>query len=428
MITILDNPNQFTPCCNPMVYVFSSDNSGEPNFKIQLVVKDAAELGNETTIGTFNYPENPQGYIVVDLSRIVRDSISYDFSLGGKFTSNCPNSIKRIQVEAQEYYGTPPSASGTIEVVGNASGVTTFISAWNASLPFTEFSNYNQNNYTFRLSGGSIVGDYLTNFDYTNIKMATGQNGFIYAQLQNKDGSNNFDNLLTQVRYTGYNSAGVQQWQCVVNDGHTSDFNTFEGYIVKVPIGTYNLSLLTAPDLASGTLPNFTNTSYYTVECRGTAGYFNKTITVNVVEYCNSPQVFRLHWLNRLGGFDAFNFDRYYTKVTNTQRRVFKAPYGAYSPTSGTWGYSNADHTRKSIINETNTVYRVVTDWLTDSEAIAMEELIASSVVFWEQSTTNLIAINVLTSSFEVKYKHKDKLIQYEIEFELSEPTFSHQN
>lgn len=426
MITVEDSPQQFQPAYNPYVLVLSSDNDTQENFKIQLTVKDTTDTNNESTIGVFNYPVNPQGYVIADLSRVVRDSVSHDFELGLKLVSNCPNSIKRITVNAQEYYGSPPIASGAIETIGDASGVTTFTSVWNGALHPLDFQSFNSLDYVIRIADGAYISNYLTNFDVTALEMAINQNGYIYAIQRNRSITNTFENYITEVRYKGYNSSGTLLWTSVATVDTAEDFTTFESYMIRIPIGTYNLSQLTLGDLDSGTVPDFTNVAYYTIEPRGSLGS-TQMITVNVVEYCDSPKVFRLHWLNRLGGFDAFNFDRYYVKNNTIQSVGYNKHYGDYSPTQGAWGYSKSDFNQSTLVKTSQSNYTIQTDWITESEAAVLEELMTSPVVYLENSPTELIAVNVLNTTYETRYNQKDKLIQVSLDIQYGYPYKSQQ-
>jgi len=95
-ITVNQRPQQFQPIYNPYIYVLSSDNSSQQNFKIAASIYDTSDSGNSVYITTLQNPTNTNGYVVFDLSRVVRDYLTHDFELGVSLTQNCPNSIKRI--------------------------------------------------------------------------------------------------------------------------------------------------------------------------------------------------------------------------------------------------------------------------------------------------------------------------------------------
>ena len=77
-ITVNDTPQLFTPGYNQTVYILSSTNDNEDNFRCQLVVYDSTDNNNQETIGTFLYPISPNGYAFVDLTRIIRDRIEIE--------------------------------------------------------------------------------------------------------------------------------------------------------------------------------------------------------------------------------------------------------------------------------------------------------------------------------------------------------------
>lgn len=420
MITINDTPEQFSPAYNPNVIVGTSTNQNQDNYKMQLVVYDATDLNAIEQIYVGNYPVNPSGYVVADLSRVVRDIITHDFTLGLTKTTSANNSIKRIQVTAQDYYGAVPSATGDIEQVASPSGVTTFSAVWNASLPYEDFAGYTESDY-YLMKSNYTLNRYLTNAPITALKMATNQNGYVHVLLRNRDALNAFEDLIVKTTIKTYNSAGTLLGEYDIAPNHAADFNTLAGYHVIIPIGTYNIAQIAGGDITtiSGSTPILTSSvAYYTVQVEDADANVSYPITVNIVDYCNSPQMFRLHWLNRKGGFDSFNFEKYHTQSINIQRTNYRKPYG--SAPSGTWSYSVGDITNQNMVNTSKRMYRVVSNWVSDAEATWLEELMTSPIVYWEQSPTVKVPINITDSAYEVRYSHKDKVFNVELGFEVS--------
>jgi hypothetical protein len=417
-ITVNQRPQQFQPIYNPYIYVLSSDNSSQQNFKIAASIYDTSDSGNSVYITTLQNPTNTNGYVVFDLSRVVRDYLTHDFELGVSLTQNCPNSIKRITVFTQEVFGSPASSTGTIYTYGDATATDSRY-VWNSALPFEEFAPYNQNNYLLKYSNYSS-NRWLTNADIVNgLKMSQDQNGYAYLLLENLDNTDNSINLIDYVRIKTYTSSGTLIDTYDVNIDYITDLSLTTGYMVRIPIGTYNLNQINALDFISGSQPVITDSvAYYTIQTMSNFYDDGYPLRVNVVDYCDSPQVFRLHFLNRLGGFDSINFDRYYTQTTQIERKNYKRPYG--SVTSGTWSYSASDRNNVNMINTAKKQYNIQTNWISETEASWLEELLTSPVVFWEADNSTLYSINILDSAYETKYHQKDKVFNLTLTFELT--------
>jgi hypothetical protein len=128
--------------------------------------------------------------------------------------------------------------------------------------------------------------------------------------------------------------------------------------------------------------------------------------------------MFRLHWLNRLGGFDCFNFDRYYTETSQIERKFYKRPYG--NVTSGSWSYAVSDRNNVNMINTSRKQFVIQTNWISETEAEWLEELMTSPVVYLEESATVLKAVNIIDTSYETKYRQKDKVFNLSLTIELT--------
>lgn len=415
-ITVNSTPVQFQPVYNPYNIVMSSTNSGETNFKIIVAVYNTTDTGSPLLVGSFRYPTDVNGYVKADLTRILRDYVTHDFNLGLALTEDAANSIKRFTFYAQESFGTPPNATGSITTIGDATE-TASLYVWNGAIPFNDFATYANSDYLLKYSNYSS-NKYLTNADIdTGLDMATNQNGYVHLLLENLDAGNNAIDLVDYVKIKTYDSAGTLLGTWKVNPNHNAAFNTTTGYHIRIPVGTYNISQIGSLDLQSGALPILTNSvDHYTVQVGHNTYGDGYAIRVNIVEYCNSPQVFRLHWLNQQGGFDSFNFEMYNTKNVGIERKYYKKPYGTV--TSGTWSYSASDRLNTTMLTTSKTSYRVVSNWISDSEAEWLKELLTSPVVFWEVDYQTLRAINITDSSYEVKYSHKDKVFNIELNFE----------
>ena len=423
-ITIHSIPEEFQPVYNPYVIVMSSDNSTAFNFKISVIIFDATDIDNPAKlIGSFKYPTDVNGYVKVDLTRIVRDYLTDDFELGLSLAADCPNSIRRLYVVAQEFYSasatTAPTGQGDIYTVLDPLSETAGRFVWNGALPFDTFADYTKDNYILKHSNYSS-NKYLTSANLTKgLNMAVNQNGYIHVLLENLNEFNIPIALAEYIKIKAYDNYNDLTGTWNVSLGYTTLFNTLTGYHIRIPIGTYNISQIGSLDLISGSLPILTNNvKYYTVQVGSNTYGDGFPIKVNIVDYCNSPEVFRLHWLNRKGGFDSFNFEMYHTQSVNIERKNYKKPYGKVQ--DGNYSYSSSDKLTTTMLTTSKRTYKIVSNWISEGEAAWLEELMTSPVVYWEKDFETLRGINIVDTAYEVKYHHKDKVFNIELSFELT--------
>ena len=75
-ITIEKQAQELQPVYNEMIFVVSSDNASESNFKFNSDI-----IVDGVTIASIKYPVNPQGYGVLDVHKHLQSQITHDFDL-----------------------------------------------------------------------------------------------------------------------------------------------------------------------------------------------------------------------------------------------------------------------------------------------------------------------------------------------------------
>jgi hypothetical protein len=135
---------------------------------------------------------------------------------------------------------------------------------------------------------------------------------------------------------------------------------------------------------------------------------------------CTNYDSYRLHFLNKFGGFDSVTFDRVSRVNEEIERKSFKKLYGS---TSGRWSYNTYD---RGITNyDTAIKDRLVlnSDWLTESEYAWLEELVSSPEVYWDNGN-ELWAVNITDSNYEKKKVVNDKLFNLTIAVEITQKRY----
>lgn len=184
----------------------------------------------------------------------------------------------------------------------------------------------------------------------------------------------------TQIRGMLYfTSGGSRQFDIYMGTNYqptaVADYLRF-----SVGIGPKNLdSAVTSSKITGGTI-NWPTVSHYDVYAFAT-GLTQTSVTkrFTLEEPDCKYETYRLKFLNRLGGWDYFNFkkrsdvDLVVDKTTWTKRAV-----------SGNYGGHLIGAKGESIMNiDAIQKYTVNSDWLTEEQSLWLDELITSTDVYW---------------------------------------------
>ena len=238
------------------------------------------------------------------------------------------------------------------------------------------------------------------------------------------------NHINTQFYYNGATAGSLLQSQCLAGGGGynaSSDESSTKMIFAGVGVGNLRGNGYTVP----------TNWDSYLVFATDDIGeqisqvyqFIKQDIDADGNVDCKGYETIRLTWLNKFGAWDYYNF-------TKKSSRTFSKEGSTYEQQSGTWnedtfairGYKGGSRSFGSKVSETITIN---TDWITEDEAVWMEELFISSDVFIidRSSTYNAnqgdirkFTSPVLVSSTEHarKTKTNDGLIQYTFEIKRS--------
>lgn len=165
---------------------------------------------------------------------------------------------------------------------------------------------------------------------------------------------------------------------------------------------------------------------YYTVRGIGTkASPTNETDVYYFVlqdRSCKGYQVRRLGWVSSVGGYDYFNFTKKSTQTIDIKRNNYNSMLGTFN--KSLWRYNNTQR-GKTTREVTATLKETLnTGWLTEQDAVFMENLLLSGRVDVVQNgdTTYTEGVIITDSSFVKKTIANDNLIQYTVNIEYSNP------
>lgn len=304
---INSQPNNWQNVYNEMVFGLESTNATAQGFQFLV---DINVSGQTNPVARLTYPKQPGiNTVDVDVSEVLRQYVSYDFaSYNASGIYHCINSkvdywiefgevrnnasgVPTIYPNLANFYSSGSNAHSTNAIFDFLDWSKTAFTSLNIGPPESSLKTLNQTTYQEKLRQGEER--FLTIFDREGLF----QN--INIQVLDKNYS-----VLTQsnASYTPFGSIVSIN---VANSGNASGFYK------------------TVYDAA------FTNASavYYRVNGQNTAGsgaitYFSRTFLID--KSCQKYSPIRLHWLNNLGGFDAYTFTKVSRNFTDIERKMFK--------------------------------------------------------------------------------------------------------
>jgi hypothetical protein len=171
--------------------------------------------------------------------------------------------------------------------------------------------------------------------------------------------------------------------------------------VVRIPSG----SQLTIPGAAT----------YYDIQLKLGGTVLSETYRVNLIDECSKYDTTDLFFLNSLGGFDSFRFNRVRRDNYDIQRKQFKSnPYTL----GATYGYTTSAFKQKTY--DTNMTHKVkmFSNWITEAESEWLLDLFTSPVVYAYDGT--LVAVNIDTNTYEVKKHIQDNAFFIEVDMSYS--------
>jgi len=363
-LSITQQPNAYQPAYNDTNFVITESSGAiytKDNFKFIGDVKvnsaSIAKLKSPIYYGSTN-----KG--VFNIGRILENYVSYDFNLNDTSASGCTNSIKDYSVEFGYEFST--SATGTITEYLNLTSATG--SVWNASLNSIDLVSYS-GQYTMNGSG-----KFLTPLRSKTISRT--QKDFLYA-----------------IRNTA-TSAVV-----TYSDSTTQTIALPSSKVVRIPCG----SQLTIPSGAT----------YYDIVLKVGATTLSETYRITLFDECSKYETTDIFFLNSLGGFDSFRFDKVRRDNYAIERKQYKSnPYTL----GATYAYETSSFKLKTYDTLSTHRVKLFSNWITEQQSEWLRDLIESPVVFMYDGMT-LVAVNVDTNTYEVKRHVQDKV--FNIEFDV---------
>ena len=390
-ITIINTPADMLPVNNNIIWTASSTNTAETAFKYivevfidGVIVNPPYKIKPEPTTGN--------NLLIIDVAQILRNKVSstfYNEGFTGGIRGGDTNTVE-YQIRIGEQY----EVAGTLTQFLNLANATS--RAFNGALTYVDFVDFVPSSYKDSL--------FLTDAPRTRTTDLLGH-GSSAILLENST-------TLTNVIYKTY-LAGVLQNTYTV----TTSLLPIDCYLFATGVDSIN-EITPANFTVAPTQPIINNTiDRYTVEATLSTGS-TEVLTFDIKERCYDQDPINLIWLNRFGAYDSFMFYNSFRDTYTVERKSMKR---ALTNVTSTGAVSFTKRDRKNVDYFVNQKQRVklVSDWITEEESEWLKDVVSTQDAYIEKDGES-IAVNVVSNSYEVKYRSLDELFQLEIEVELA--------
>ena len=379
-ITIQQQPSILSPAYNDAIFVVSTSNGSQPSFQF---VADLYIGG--VKVDRMLVPPHPVHLTgLINIAPLLEGRLTKDILIGDSTIMNNSNSYVAYVVKFGEAYG----STGTVIYPDLTITNTKYV--WNSVLDYDDYCSYSSGTYTANVA---TPCNFLTNKPSSG-DIESDDNAWLYWT--------DLTYLTAKARIKTYTN-GV-----LVN---TFDISRTSIQFLRVPSGIKNLNAIT-------TMFTGVETSY-TVQILNSS---NVAITnlyhYTIVDNCSKYTKTRLQFLNKLGGYDFFNFDLLSKQTVDIDRNLFKKNLGSYT-NANAYAFSTKDRAFSQFHTKLKDKFTLNSNWVSEEVMTWLEELVSSPDVLIDDGSS-LIPINITATSFEHKKVVNKKLFNLTIEYTLS--------
>lgn len=367
-VTII-KPETTTPAYNDINFLVSESSSAiyeKDNFKyIGEVVVDSTTIAKLKVPIYYGTPNRG----VFNIGRILESYVTHDFNYSDTLPSGCTNCTKDYNFKVGYEYST--SATGTVTEYLNQASASGSI--WNAALNPYDFVSFDIDTYT------DSSRKFLTSIRSQSIHRT--QKAWLYA----------LRGVATNLRI-------------VYSDATTSTYTLPNVRMVRIPVN------LATPSGAT----------YFDCYLRDVDGVqISETYRFYIKDECSKYETYDLFWLNRLGGFDSFRFNRVSKTSHEITRQTYRQNPYTLNTNANTYKYTTDSFSNTQFYGESKEKLTLFSNWITDTESVWLRELIESPVVYiWDGSI--LRSCNVTNNTYEEKKWINDKMFNLQLDLEFA--------
>jgi len=414
-ITVAAAPHPLQPVYEPFFFQVSSSNYNQPQFRFIFDV-----YKNGTYVERVKMMTQPGlNKAIFSPARIMESYLSYDIPNGTNLQQYQTNSIAHYYVKFGEEYG-PVTANPVVYAdLDRRSGYT-----WNGTVQYS--------NYYFATGAGYVTPHYLLN-QFLNPNTGKFLTNSPTGQTIGSDDEHTLDcfnlnadvNLSTSLLkacriyvVTSQTSGGTTA--SIYNFGaNTGTSMTYQ--MGHWPAGPKNLIAMPFANKVSGAFPVInTSTDYkYTVTLMDASSTVISETREFTIEDCGKYDSVRLMWLNKLGGWDYFNFRMVSRDTVNSEKTTYKKNI----PIDYYYGLVTSAREMTVVDSMVQKSKRVTSNWVTDEESVWLEELWSSPEVYEIIDDANYLGVKtpipivITTTTQEIKKRINDQIFNYELDY-----------
>jgi hypothetical protein len=418
-IVIRSGASGFVPVYNPIEFSVLADAPTLALTGMKYIFDVYIENVSSPTYKRFEVtPDSVISYGTIDISRYAECAcnsvlIPYNFvtpiSLGARSTGE--QSIIKITMK----YGYSYLNAGVYTVVADDLVGTSFY-AFQGSLTEQEMRGFDYTDYICNITNG-VNGQFLT-----DVKTKTVSINDLGATAILSDTPTDIDSVV----YKTYDSAGALIATNIKAIGVAQNLTSSRMY--QVLTAPEHINNMTGAWISGGPNPIITSSvASYTVQLVDVGGNVaSEIITFNIEEPCRYGQQ-RIHFANRLGGFDAYNFTARSQQRREVERKGYK--YDKYPVTTGGIVRRYQDQSQVTTFVKTQDTLLVRSQPLTTAENEWLKQLVESPEIYLEitdaTGAQNYLAYEkVNATTWTEKETSIDKIFILELELKLSQANY----
>lgn len=368
-VTIHQEPQAYTPSDNPVIWTFSSDETGQDNFSFLVELYINGALDSRHIV----FPQSEE-YAYFDASeRLYARTGAAGFT--NAIVSDAANHAEAY-ITVYEKYGTP----ATLQDDATSSTITAF----KACLGKAEFIDFV---YTDHVTS-SQHHTFLTDFDRDSFTSYAGKD--LYLSIIT-------DEQARTLHIDYYDSSDVLI---------STQTEAISG--IKICQINLNPSLITIPS----------GTAYFNVVVKQAGAVRSETVTVQIgtLDACDIST--HLIWMNKYGAFDQYTFTHNRTEKTGVKRFGYEKQFGGWNGT--TYEFNTYDSGQKDYMSTMTDGGEISSEYLTEDLQRSVVKSIESPFKVIQDSS-RYQEVTISNNSYDNEQERFNDLFNVVLNYELSQ-------
>jgi hypothetical protein len=382
-VTIETEPTSIQPASNPCVFDFSSDQTAQDSytFQLELTINGAIHSYHDIYATSDNYGK-------FNCSEILRSVVFSNLIVDGTVATSYDDAICSYSIRVIDKYGTPPAQQGSW-----TSSTTRY--AFNGSLRHIDWIDFDYLDYDTSIGNSKLA---LTSFPRDSYYYCGDLESMFLGILNSGNGT-------ITITLGLYDTTGSAIGGTVVVSFVTSG---------RLLVADVSPQVLIAN--SSKTQADFDSAYYYQIAFKGT--YTSEQFKIYIDRECSQYTSRRLHWLNKFGVWDSYTFNKYSEDSSTITTNGYQVEKGNWSD-SNVWTYNKYNGESATYAKTAKDTLTLNSDWIKeDKHNWLVRELYESPKVYLEESQGVFELVNPQISSYTLKQKIKDGLLQEVVKLE----------